>query len=115
MNTKFALSFLQCWSSDGYHLWMLPIDAMAQRLRERQAASESTASGSKRSSVSGSEVEERDREETMNSSSAGCHGENGRVLVMRFLKNSIVNNPIVVGSKLCVATCIEYVHIPIYM
>ena len=60
---------LQCWSGDGYHLWMLPED--------------------QNSPPGGGEHAE---------GSPGVVGNAGTdILVMRFVKNSIVNNPTIVS------------------
>ena len=60
----------QCWSSDGYHLWMLPMP-----------------SGEKAGHVPHTPGDQRPS------------GEGGRqhVLVMEFMRNSIVSNPVVVS------------------
>lgn len=56
---------VQCWSSDGYHLWMLP---------------SSRDKASNQSKGEGSEVSEQ-------------------VLVMEFMRNSLVSNPVMVRGE----------------
>ena len=54
----------QCWSSDGYHLWMLPIS--------------------------------RDKLTNQNRGEGPAEEE---VLVMEFMRNSLVSNPVVVSGR----------------
>jgi len=53
------------------------------------------------------EGSESGQEEATNNP-GGCHDNNGQVLVMRFLKNSIVNNPVTVSGS-----CIQ--HLPSFL
>lgn len=101
-----------CWSSDGYHLWMLPTEASWLKSRDSEGDLQPVfAGGSKRSSLSGTETDSSARssqgeEPTKRRlGSAGSH-RNGfqgdgkaTVMVMRFLKNSIVNNPITANHE----------------
>lgn len=66
----------QCWSSDGYHLWMLPSS------RDRPTSSNQGRSSSESSEAGGG--------------AGGVAGRN-QVLVMRFMRNSLVTNPVVVS------------------
>ena len=65
--------FGQCWSSDGYHLWMLPMPS-----REK-VGHVSLSVGSEHGG-------------------GGGGGGSKHVLVMEFMRNSIVSNPIVVSG-----------------
>lgn len=58
----------QCWSSDGYHLWMLT----SSRDKQKKELLGDTAEGS------------------------------GQVLVMQFMRNAIVSNPILVSERLLI-------------
>lgn len=62
--------FVQCWSSDTYHLWMLA-----------KTATEHTSS------------------EKPTNQSGVSNSNGGQVIVMGFMKNAIVNNPISVSTE----------------
>ena len=68
---------MQCWSPDGYHLWMLPVNARTKAIAEAEGSQGHTTPVRK----------------------AGGHplGNKEQILVMRFLKNAIINNPIIVS------------------
>ena len=84
---------------------MLPIDASAQRRRWESLSEGGSQPSSARSSLSvDGDVGGRSDEDVMTTSRrggslGGCYGDgnNGCVLIMRFLKNSIINNPVVVS------------------
>ncbi len=61
---------MQCWSSDTYHMWMLP-----------KTATEHTSS------------------EKPTNQSGVSNSNSGQVIVMGFMKNAIVNNPISVSAE----------------
>lgn len=75
MTVMWCVLLVQCWSSDGYHLWMLPISRDKPTNQSRGEGSE------------GSE----------------------QVLVMEFMRNSLVSNPVVVSG-----VGIKYVYILIW-
>ena len=73
-------SSLQTWAPDGYHLWMLPVDARAKLASETSADSRGQMTPLYKLGVRGHH-----------------YGNQEQVLVMRFLKNSVVANPIIVS------------------
>ena len=105
MCMNFSLS-LQCWSSDTYHLWMLPTTISRQNpgwalfrkgssSSDREVDNPSAADGRHGQIIEGSSNERKE--------SDGCRSDkNCDVLVMRFMKNSIVDNPIIVSTFMCI-------------
>ncbi len=69
---------IQCWSSDTYHLWMLA-----------KTATEHTSS------------------EKPTNQSGVSNSNGGQVIVMGFMKNAIVNNPISVSTEYS-SQCLVY-------
>ena len=92
----------QCWSSDTYHLWMLPTTISQQKAgwalfrkesssSEREADNPSAADGRRGQGAKESSNESKEPD--------GCRGSRSSdVLVMRFMKNSIVDNPVIVST-----------------
>jgi hypothetical protein len=75
------------WSSDGYHLWMLPVDARAK-------------------SAGADTPEARTPLYRTTGVRGHLYGNREQLLVMRFLKNSVVTNPILANhSQLLLQGC----------
>ena len=78
---------LQCWSSDGYHLWMLRRASNGSHNPDHMTQEEDDHTCSTNN--------EDSRPPT---SISNKKDSNMEILVMQFLKNSIVNNPIIVSA-----------------
>ena len=91
---------LQCWSSDTYHLWMLPSTISRQNAGWalfRKESSSSEREGDTSSSTDGKRGQDGSSNESRESD--GSRGDRKcDLLVMRFMKNSIVDNPIIVST-----------------
>ena len=75
----------QCWSGDGYNLWMLPTNSGSGLLPPATPLKPDQSDSSSDS----------DYPTTPSQLHRGRHGNN--VLVMRFVKNTVVNNPTIVS------------------
>ena len=91
LSLSLSLSF-QCWSSDTYHLWMLPTTISRQNA--------GWALFRRESSSSDREVDNPSSTDENKGHDGGHSDRNCYLLVMRFMKNSIVDNPIIVSTDI---------------
>ena len=80
-NCVYVCTIIQCWSSDGYHVWMLRRSSVSHNAIGDHVSSE----------------EDHLSQDPSHASSRRDTNHDMEILVMQFVKNSIVNNPIIVS------------------